>query len=292
MPCIISKLYGDFDFGETSKENTPLTALLSWFGHVLAALLRVLSWPVRAGLRRPWAAAAQRLERRVEAFADWTRRVFGGEAGIAGGRLMWLERGAPGPGKFYPQPYRQLASVMRVQGHLDAARLVAVAEQDNALRSGWSAFWRPMFGLCFGHGLKPVNATMTLLVLLMIGTGLVWSAWKIPAKNSLAAQRNEFVLVLTPTGIAAKSAEESLAGQHLLRVVDRRCDKHDIMPLFYALDMMLPVIPLHQEDRCEVASRAGTEGWQIAWAVFSIIGKIVTSLTLLTYAGVLKSREE
>jgi hypothetical protein len=92
--------------------------------------------------------------------------------------------------------------------------------------------------------------------------------------------------------IEPKSAEDSLAGRHLPSLADRRCDKHDILPLFYALDMMLPVIPLHQEDRCEVASRTGTEGWQIVWAVFSISGKIVTSLTLLTYAGVLKPKED
>jgi hypothetical protein len=276
----------------THKEATTRIDVLLWIGNALVALVHALTRPACVVLRRPVPSAARWLDQRVNDFCKWTRRVFGGEAGVAQARLAWLERGAPGPGNFYPQPYRQLAAVMRIQGHVEAARLVAVAEQDKAPRSGWPAFWRPVFGFCFGHGLKPVNATATLLVLLLLGTGLVWWAWKSPAKNSVAFQRGEFTLVLTPTAVAAKSAEDALAGKHPTEVPDRRCDKHDIMPLFYALDMMLPVIPLHQEDRCEVASRPGTEGWQIAWAVFSIVGKIVTSLTLLTYAGVLKSKEE
>lgn len=71
-----------------------------------------------------------------------------------------------------------------------------------------------------------------------------------------------------------------------------RCGKHEIQPLFYAVDMMLPVIPLHQEDRCEVAARPATFWWQVAWALFSIVGKVVTSLALITYSGVLKPKDE
>ena len=70
------------------------------------------------------------------------------------------------------------------------------------------------------------------------------------------------------------------------------CGKHDIQPLFYALDMMVPVIALQEQTKCEVATRAGTEIWQVLWALFSFVGKLVTSLALLTYSGVLKQSEE
>ncbi len=57
---------------------------------------------------------------------------------------------------------------------------------------------------------------------------------------------------------------------------------------------MLPVIPLHQEDRCEVAARGGWTYWfwQPVWALFSILGKIVTPLALITYSGVLKPKDD
>ena len=70
------------------------------------------------------------------------------------------------------------------------------------------------------------------------------------------------------------------------------CGKHDIQALFYAMDVMLPIVPLHQEDKCEIARSSYTEWWRIGAAVFSIIGKIATSLALLTYSGVLKPKED
>jgi hypothetical protein len=71
-----------------------------------------------------------------------------------------------------------------------------------------------------------------------------------------------------------------------------RCGANDIQPVFYALDMMVPVMALHQLDRCWVDARPGTEGWQAFWSVFSFVGKLVTSLALLTYSGVLKPKED
>ena len=58
------------------------------------------------------------------------------------------------------------------------------------------------------------------------------------------------------------------------------------------MDMMVPVMALHQLDKCWVDTRPGTEFWQVFWSVFSFVGKLVTSLALLTYSGVLKPREE
>ena len=39
-------------------------------------------------------------------------------------------------------------------------------------------------------------------------------------------------------------------------------------------------------------TRPGTAVWQAFWSVFSFVGKLVTSLALLTYSGVLKPKEE
>ena len=38
------------------------------------------------------------------------------------------------------------------------------------------------------------------------------------------------------------------------------CGDNDIQPLFYAMDMMVPVMALHQMDKCWVDTRPGTEG--------------------------------
>jgi hypothetical protein len=60
----------------------------------------------------------------------------------------------------------------------------------------------------------------------------------------------------------------------------------------YAADMMIPAIPLHQETRCEVSLRP--ELWCLRWAkeITSILGKIVTTLALITFSGVLNVRPQ
>ena len=70
------------------------------------------------------------------------------------------------------------------------------------------------------------------------------------------------------------------------------CGPHDIQPLFYAMDMMVPVMALHQTDKCWVDTKPGIGLWRLFWALFSFLGKVTASLALLTYSGVLKPKEE
>ncbi len=94
-------------------------------------------------------------------------------------RLVWVRRQQRKANEFHPQPYRHLAKVLRAQGHYHAAREVAIMEQWVTPASNWvSRLLRPIWGVCFGFGLSPVRATATVVVLLAIGTGGVWWAWK------------------------------------------------------------------------------------------------------------------
>ena len=90
------------------------------------------------------------------------------------------------------------------------------------------------------------------------------------------------------------------------------CDD-DIIPWVYALDLILPLVELRQEHRCRIRyhekehpirplqwlhASTNVSGkpflvyestlWGFAQAIYSIIGWIVTSLTLLTVTGVLR----
>ena len=199
-------------------------------------------------------------------------------------RLAWVGRQQRKAGEFYPQPYRHLAKVLRSQGHYGAAREVVIAEQWAMPASNWvSRLLRPAWGVCFGFGFSPVRATMTVVVLLAIGTGGVWWAWK--RANVLTVNYSTVATQVAGSPVFLKANGETTTGAP-------PCGKHDIQPLFYAMDMMLPVIALQEVSKCEVAARAGSEVWQLLWAVFSFVGKLVTSLALLTYSGVLKQSEE
>ena len=62
-------------------------------------------------------------------------------------RLAWLKKGAVSRREFYPQPYEQLAKLLRDTGHRSDARVIMVAkekEQRKASRARWrrEAIWR------------------------------------------------------------------------------------------------------------------------------------------------------
>ena len=200
-------------------------------------------------------------------------------------RLAWVQRQQSKATEFHPQPYRHLAKVLRSQGHYSAAREVAMAEQWAVPVSNWlTRLLRPLWGVCFGFGFSPLRATATVLVLLAIGTGGVWLAWK---QARVLVINYSYAMTEVST---APVFQRATAGQDTANAPS--CGETDIQPLFYAMDMMVPVMALHQTDKCWVDTRPGTEPWRVFWAVFSFLGKLATSLALLTYSGVLKPREE
>ena len=221
--------------------------------------------------------------------ASWAvrlaRRMLRAQRAHVRQRLAWVQRQQSSGSEFHPQPYRHLAKVLRAQGHYQAAREVAIVEQwATPSANRVTRLLRSVWGVCFGFGLSPVRATATVVVLLAIGTGGVWWAWKqadvLVINYSYAmTEVADSPVFLRPEGAQATAGAPP-------------CGDNDIQPLFYAMDMMVPVMALHQMDKCWVDTRPGTEGWRVFWSVFSFVGKLVTSLALLTYSGVLKPKEE
>jgi hypothetical protein len=243
----------------------------SGVGITLSALVRRIRSP-RTAHRAGW--AIQLARRLVHAQRAHVRQ-----------RLDWVQRQQSRAAEFHPQPYRHLAKVLRSQGHYSAAREVAIAEQWAVPPSSTiSRMLRPFWGVCFGFGLSPVRATATVAVLLAIGTTGVWWAWK---QDQVLVINYSYAMTevsKVPVFMRAPS-EQDTAGAPA-------CGDDDIQPMFYAMDMMVPVMALHQLDKCWVDTRPGTAGWRVFWSVFSFLGKLVTSLALLTYSGVLKPKEE
>jgi len=288
------------------ESNSPLS-ISDWLSRLKRLLLRLFMEIGRVTTRLLLPLRGTRIGRLGARFcAGLVRWAKSGE-NIAEPRLDWIRRQhKKRESDFYPQPYRHLAIVLRTQGHIEAAREVAIAEQDATPYGAWAQLWRKPFGFFFGYGLKPLNATITLLSTLLIGTFLVWLAWKQPFLSRDSSEKMS-ILVLTADQESAMATEQQLLSdgfnpnrnilerrlaENPLEPGGRRCGPRDIVPLFYALDMMLPVIQLDETNRCEVAVRRGNFKWQLAWSIFSVIGKIVTTLALITYSGVLKPKED
>jgi hypothetical protein len=243
----------------------------SGLGIALSALARRIRAP-HTGHRAGWAI---RLARRlVHAQRAHVRQ-----------RLDWVQRQQSRAAEFHPQPYRHLAKVLRSQGHYSAAREVAIAEQWAVPPANTiSRMLRPLWGVCFGFGLSPVRATATVVALLAIGTAGVWWAWK---QDQVLVINYSYAMTevsKSPVFMRAPSEQDTASAPP--------CGDDDIQPMFYAMDMMVPVMALHQLDKCWVDTRPGTAGWRAFWSAFSFLGKLVTSLALLTYSGVLKPKED
>jgi len=245
-----------------SSESNGLGITLSAFGRWIRAPGRRAGWAVRLA-----------------------RRLVHAQRAHVRQRLDWVQRQQSRASEFHPQPYRHLAKVLRTQGHYSAAREVAIAEQWAVPPSNIiSRMLRPLWGVCFGFGLSPVRATATVVVLLAIGTAGVWWAWK--QDQVLVINYSYAMTEVSKAPVFQRApSEQDTAGAP-------PCGDDDIQPMFYAMDMMVPVMALHQLDKCWVDTRPGTAGWRFFWSVFSFLGKLATLLALLTYSGVLKPKEE
>ncbi|MCG8442361.1 MAG: hypothetical protein MI723_11180, partial [Caulobacterales bacterium] len=134
------------------------------------------------------------------------------------------------------------------------ARAVSARARERApLRWITMALW----GVPFGHGLRPERAVFTLAAYYLIG---VVAAWGLDARGLLIA-----------------------AG------TDAPCGAPN--PWLYAVEMLAPIIDLGagEADNCQIR-RDTAEGvaWRAGRAAYQILGLILMYLTVLTFTGALK----
>ncbi|PXA96296.1 hypothetical protein DMC18_01905 [Caulobacter sp. D5] len=170
-----------------------------------------------------------------------------------------------------------------------------------------------VFRLGFGYLRRPLNAFVTLVLSILIGYAGVFTA------NA----RGLLIVDLTPVApaIGSRAQAEDIGTPEANGVhSDVPCGR-SIDELLYAVDVFIPLIDLRQEDRCEVGpahrelsaaepaappripwlaavSRLADPAldsprfWELAKAIYAIIGWIVISLTILTFARATRQREE
>jgi hypothetical protein len=162
-------------------------------------------------------------------------------------RLDWLGRNPRG---YSPQPYEQLAGVYRRAGRDQDARTVAIAKQRARRRTLPlpAKAWSLLLDALVGYGYRTWQAGLWLL-------GFWLAGWVVFARAYPAH--------LTP----AKPGEPQPAFQ----------------PLVYALDTLLPVVNLHQEDNW--IPRGGAQWW--AWTSI-LVGLVLATAAAAAFTGVLK----
>jgi hypothetical protein len=133
-------------------------------------------------------------------------------------RLKWLGL-QPG---FYPQPYRQLAKVMREGGNDAGAVTVLIAMEDSRLANS-GTFWRIWGGFLkgtIGYGHRPLLTLFWSLIVVLLG----WA----------------FAAIGARTGLMRPTWPESVPHS-------QEASYEEFHPLMYSLDVFLPFVDLHQE---------------------------------------------
>jgi hypothetical protein len=254
------------------------------------------------------------------------RLLRGGRGGrgepAQGGHRSWLALqyagGRPNARQYAPQPYEHLARVLRNHGSYEEAKRVTLEKlslERRFVHRWWIRPWLWVMEKCFDHGLFATRAVVTFLAMWLAGTlvfqfanlgrielplgdarsvALPWPRLSAPVLvvDSMAVSP----LVLRGDGGSDRPAAAAGPAMQLARSAEEVSTQvpcgDQVEPLWYALDVFVPLLDLRQEDKCSIASRADAWPWRAFKSLYAIVGAIVTSLMLLTVSGVLRRRVE
>lgn len=160
-------------------------------------------------------------------------------------RLRWLQRDSEG---YSPQPYEQLIAFYRRSGHDGAARQAAIAKQRKrrAELRGMAKVWNFLLDWTVAYGYRTWQAALGLLLLLPIGTAVFAHAH--------------------PDDVTAVEGRVS-----------------DFQAFIYTLDLLIPVINLHQRD--EWIADGAAQWWALG---FTLGGWVLTTAVVAALTGILK----
>ncbi|MDK3019146.1 translocation/assembly module TamB domain-containing protein [Pseudodonghicola flavimaris] len=225
-------------------------------------------------------------------------------------RLRWLAKGDSWGGIFFPQPYTQLAKVLREMGHdRDARKVLARREQkiqadirqrlhvelDGSFRTRLRAIrayalrpglwvWDQLLRWVVGYGYYPFRSLLSLLGLWAVAVWLSHMAWTSGdfAPNSGPVQMSDrwqalAVSVENPAALWSSAAE---AGR----------DWETFNRYAWAADLVIPIIDLGQTAAWAPSTERGNWGrrlWRYGF-LLQMAGWIVTALGAAAITGIIR----
>lgn len=225
---------------------------------------------------------------------EFTYSRFAGPSPVdAASRIAWLELQRPeflDERRFAPQPWEQLAAVLRATGHAEAARQVAVAKhrrlRDAGRPVGGSRAWDWLYGALVGYGYRPRRLLSTIAVVWFLCFLVYWAA-----ANPRWFGSDDYLLMPTrPQPDAACLAARAAA--HDPRPCPPKAPRHeDLFLPAYSAEVLIPVVSLGAKGEWKPVVRS-PEGERLywGWAVrvvywFEILFGWLASLLLVAAVG-------
>ncbi len=205
-------------------------------------------------------------------------------------RLSWVRRSLEtrqGDNRFSPGPYYQLAETLRRQGLHAQSTDATVAARLHELKNNWPWFLKPYgfaYWLFFRFGYSSTRALITLICAIGIGwAGVKWAQ----SSDIMVVQALPVATLTSPSGrLGFEISPET-------NILDSQVCKKQIDPLYYAMDVFVPLIDFEQESRCRIRDGGlKTEVWKMAKMAYTLLGWILTSLALATFSGVVGRAKE
>lgn len=174
---------------------------------------------------------------------------------------------------FIPQPYEQLAKVLRNMGHESDARKVLIAKQEDLYEYGelkwWSKAWNWIIGRSIGHGWKPWNALIILLCMMAFGSHIF--LWADDLKLMAHSKKGLYM---------SQNADG-------LEVVSPSYPRFE--PITYTLDITVPFLNLHQENYwLPDASKPSGQWFRFYLWLHIISGWVFSTLAALSLTGIVR----
>ncbi len=238
-------------------------------------------------------------------------------------RIPWLEKGSGVDDNFTPQPYTQLAKVLREMGHFGQAREVLFERQKRlAAEQYWRGYRKnknkylfplekPLKDVQFlarwgfdlllrwvvGYGYKPLNAVVCLVILFLTATALAHAVWE---EGSFAP--NSDVILVSDGWQKALEADCLPPAQGCdpnpaatwSNDPQRGLDWDSFNRYGYAADLVIPVLDLGQTDAWAPSKDRGPWGLMLWWGrwVLIAVGWIVTALGVAALTGIMQRNKE
>ena len=227
-------------------------------------------------------------------------------------RLEWLARVDQFAGEFFPQPYVQLARVLREMGHeADARRVLlekenrlrrhvrqrARVEPDGTTRAGWLSLWADTKNIfrrlrdtalkyTVGYGHAPGRSAVILVVLFAIASSLAQAAWN---EGSFAPNSGP---ILVSEGWQSHATNPQLANPAAAWSAKGAPgqDWESFNAISYGADVVIPIIDFAQTSAWAPSTARGPWGRNLWWArwVLGALGWIVSALGAAAVTGIIK----
>ncbi|WP_162197175.1 hypothetical protein [Loktanella sp. S4079] len=229
-----------------------------------------------------------------------TYDVLHGSADVSE-RLSWLRKGAVWDREFHPQPYEQLAKIMRESGHRSEATSI-LFDKENArrksIRKRWIAEKRPfrwlaqliwdlMLRSTIGFGHRPQRSFYVLVVLVAIAWLFAHFAW---VKGDFAP--NVAVVLLSDEWRGLAHGPDAVPNPAMIWGDAQHAGKdyETFNAVAYAVDVVVPLISLGQDAAWAPSTNRGPWGWHLWWLrwVLTACGWIITAIGAAAVTGVIR----